>query len=93
MTDFIIETAHEAAAVAQYSRRQKLKLDDFKFALRKDEAKLGRVHSLLHKDKRIAEEKKEHAINDEAAQAEKYGGEEGPEGKGRRKRKRKERDN
>jgi transcription initiation factor TFIID subunit 13 len=43
LTDFIIETCHAAALSASYSRRQKIKVDDFKFVLRKDPALLGRV--------------------------------------------------
>lgn len=53
VTDYIIETCHEAAAVATHARRQKIKLDDFKFMLRRDEAKLGRVSELLETDKDI----------------------------------------
>nr|POE52027.1 transcription initiation factor tfiid subunit 13 [Quercus suber] len=43
LTDFIIETCHNAALCASYSRRQKIKVDDFKWVLRRDEALLGRV--------------------------------------------------
>nr|POE75772.1 transcription initiation factor tfiid subunit 13 [Quercus suber] len=43
LTDFIIETCHTAALCASYSRRQKIKVDDFKWVLRRDEALLGRV--------------------------------------------------
>ncbi|KAH0288958.1 hypothetical protein KCU71_g15608, partial [Aureobasidium melanogenum] len=43
ITDFIIETCHSAAICASYSRRQKIKVDDFKWVLRRDAKKLGRV--------------------------------------------------
>jgi transcription initiation factor TFIID subunit 13 len=58
VTDFIIETCHEAAAVATHSRRAKIKVDDFKFMLRHDPAKLGKVQELLHLDKVIRESRK-----------------------------------
>jgi len=51
VTDYIIETCHDAALSASYSRRAKIKVDDFKFALRKDPKKLGRVQELLSMDK------------------------------------------
>jgi transcription initiation factor TFIID subunit 13 len=51
LTDFIIETCHAAALSASYSRRQKIKVDDFKFVLRKDEALLGRVLEQLWREK------------------------------------------
>lgn len=49
VTDYIIEMAHGALEVATYAGRAKLKLDDFLFAMRKDEAKLGRVYELMKK--------------------------------------------
>ncbi|KAI9678139.1 MAG: Transcription initiation factor TFIID subunit 13 [Caeruleum heppii] len=53
VTDFIIETCHEASAHASYARRQKIKVDDFTFALRKDPVKLGRVQELISMDKHL----------------------------------------
>lgn len=58
ITDYIIETCHEAAAVASHARRQKIKLDDFKFMLRRDTAKLGRVSELLETDKELKKKRK-----------------------------------
>lgn len=58
ITDYIIETCHEAAAVATHARRQKIKLDDFKFMLRRDTAKLGRVSELLETDKELKRKRK-----------------------------------
>ena len=52
-TDYIIETCHIAAHAAEYSGRTKLKVDDFKFAIRKDDAATGRVKELLATDKYI----------------------------------------
>ena len=55
LTDFIIETCHAAALSASYSRRQKIKVDDFKFVLRKDPVLLGRVQEQLWRERRIKE--------------------------------------
>lgn len=62
---FIIETCHEAALCASYSRRAKIKVDDFKFILRKDPVKLGRVTELLNKEKEIKSQRKVFAVDDE----------------------------
>lgn len=43
VTDFVIETCHTAARSATYSNRQKIKVDDFKFAVRRSDAMLGRL--------------------------------------------------
>ena len=40
VTDFVIENCHQAAQVATYAGRQKVKLDDFRFVMRKDAIKL-----------------------------------------------------
>ena len=58
LTDFIIETCHAAALSASYSRRQKIKVDDFKFVLRKDSALLGRVQEQMWRERKIKEERK-----------------------------------
>jgi len=58
VTDFIIELCHTAALSSQLAHRAKIKPDDFKFALRKDAKKLGRVTEMHEKDKQIKEAKK-----------------------------------
>lgn len=58
LTDFIIETCHAAALSASYSRRQKIKVDDFKWVLRKDDELLGRVLEQLWRDKKIKDDRK-----------------------------------
>lgn len=62
---FIIETCHAAALCAAYSHRAKIKVDDFKFALRKDPKKLGRVTELLALDKDIKKKRKAFEVEDE----------------------------
>ncbi|KAF2833798.1 TFIID-18kDa-domain-containing protein [Ophiobolus disseminans] len=58
ITDYIIETCHEAAAVAHHAKRAKIKLDDFKFMLRRDTVKLGRVSDMLETDKELKRKRK-----------------------------------
>jgi len=59
VTEFIIEMCHEAAKSATHARRNKIKVDDFKFALRRDPKKLGRVEELLHMSKVIQDARKQ----------------------------------
>lgn len=58
LTDFIIETCHNAVSVASYSGRAKLKLSDFEFVLRRDAVKLGRVQEMFKKKRDIDNKKK-----------------------------------
>jgi len=58
VTDYIIETSHTAAKAAEVSGRTKLKADDFKFAIRKDEVATGRLKELIVADKEIKTTKK-----------------------------------
>ncbi|CRG85226.1 transcription initiation factor TFIID subunit D11 [Talaromyces islandicus] len=58
VTDYILEMCHEAAAVANYARRQKVKVEDFRFALRRDPHKLGRVQQLLQMDRELKDARK-----------------------------------
>ncbi|TIA42329.1 TFIID-18kDa-domain-containing protein [Aureobasidium pullulans] len=58
ITDFIIETCHSAAICASYSRRQKIKVDDFKWVLRRDAKKLGRVTEIFFAEKILKDNRK-----------------------------------
>ena len=64
-TDFLIETCHTAAKSAEYSGRTKIKLDDFKFAIRGDELLTGRHKELLSQDKVLKDARKQIADIDE----------------------------
>jgi len=100
LTDFIIETCHYAALSASYSRRQKIKADDFKFVLRRDEVLLGRVQEQLWRERKLKEDRKMVDTNEdlkvmakgeeevEGGVGEKEGGEGGKKG-GKRGRKKK----
>jgi len=59
VTDFIIETCHSAARSASVSRRQKIKVEDFNWAVRGDERMLGRVRELLVMEKELREARKQ----------------------------------
>ena len=87
VTDFIIETCHQAARSATYSNRQKIKVDDFKFAIRNNPAMLGRVQELLGMDKELREARKQFDVPEGKAGLEKSKlakeMKEGREGKGR----------
>ncbi|KAH8425737.1 putative transcription initiation factor TFIID subunit 13 [Aspergillus melleus] len=65
VTDFILEMCHGAAQYASYSRRQKIKVDDFRFALRRDPNKLGRVQELLRMERELKEARKAFDQNDD----------------------------
>jgi transcription initiation factor TFIID subunit 13 len=58
ITDFVIETCHEAEAHARYAGRSKVKVDDFQFCLRHDSKKLGRVQDLLDIDRELKNKRK-----------------------------------
>lgn len=82
ITDYIIETCHEAASVAHHARRAKIKLDDFKFMLRRDTGKLGRVSEMLETDKELKRKRKAFDTDEGAVLVEKDGGGEGEGGGG-----------
>lgn len=44
--------------MAHHARRAKIKLDDFKFMLRRDTTKLGRVSEMLERDKDLKRQRK-----------------------------------
>ncbi|MCJ1351324.1 MAG: Transcription initiation factor TFIID subunit 13 [Icmadophila ericetorum] len=84
VTDFIIETCHAAASAASYSNRQKVKTDDFMFAIRKNPIMLGRVQELLGMDKVLREARKGFEVPEGTKGLEKSGVLGRGEGRGRR---------
>jgi transcription initiation factor TFIID subunit 13 len=82
VTDFVLEMCHEAAAYASYARRQKIKVDDFRFALRRDPNKLGRVQELLRMERELKEARKAFDQNDDQVGALKETGKKGLEDRG-----------
>jgi len=62
VTEYLIDICHQAAAVS--GNRAKIKVDDFKFVLRKDRPKLGRIQELLHMQKVIADARKQYKFDE-----------------------------
>lgn len=60
--DYLIDTCYKAAASS--GNRAKIKVDDFKFALRKDSRKLGRVEELLRMQKVIADARRQYRFDE-----------------------------
>lgn len=56
---------HSAAQCASYAGRQKIKVDDFRFGLRRDPNKLGRVQELLRMERELKEARKAFDQNDD----------------------------
>ncbi|KAI2624679.1 TFIID-18kDa-domain-containing protein [Hypomontagnella submonticulosa] len=55
VTEFLEGVCFEASRHAQVAGRQKLKFDDFEFALRRNPQYLGRVKSMIEKRQKIKE--------------------------------------
>ncbi|TVY59287.1 Transcription initiation factor TFIID subunit [Lachnellula suecica] len=58
ITDFITELCFEAARAAQLAGRQKIKIDDIKFACRKNPRYLGKIQEIFAKRDEIDRAKK-----------------------------------
>ncbi|KAK9460369.1 transcription initiation factor IID, 18kD subunit-domain-containing protein [Lipomyces oligophaga] len=58
LEEYIIDLCHEAARMARSSNRNKVKVEDFKFALRNDYRKLGRIDELHRLSKLIRDARK-----------------------------------
>lgn len=61
---YLVDICTSALKTAQNSQRNKVKLDDFKFALRKDPIKLARAEELISTNKLITEAKKQFSETD-----------------------------
>ncbi|KAF4625876.1 hypothetical protein G7Y89_g12286 [Cudoniella acicularis] len=65
LTDFITEMCFEAARSSQLAGRQKIKLDDIKFACRKNPTYLGKIQEIFGKKEEIDQAKKLVDMNDD----------------------------
>ena len=65
ITDFITEMCFEAARSAQIANRQKIKVDDVKFACRKNPAYLGKIQEIFDKKAELATVRKIFDANDD----------------------------
>lgn len=59
VSQYLVDVCTSAVKVSTNSKRNKVKLEDFKFALRKDPIKLGRAEELIATNKVITEAKKQ----------------------------------
>lgn len=59
VSGYLVDVCTNAFHTAQNSQRNKLRLEDFKFALRNDPVKLGRAEELIATNKLITEAKKQ----------------------------------
>ncbi len=66
LTSYLLDVLTSANQIRFIQERSKLKVDDLKFALRKDSTKLGRIQDLLRMDSEISNAKK---LFDEADKA------------------------
>ncbi|KAL1903393.1 hypothetical protein Sste5346_000019 [Sporothrix stenoceras] len=57
-TDFIQSLSFEAARIGQYSGRQKIKYEDFEFALRRNPLFLGKVREMFEMSKEVKDARK-----------------------------------
>lgn len=67
VSSYLVDICTIASGVSKHSARSKLKLEDFKFALRNDQIKLGRAEELIATNKLITEAKKQFNENDQQA--------------------------
>ncbi|KAI4147919.1 MAG: hypothetical protein L6R39_002970 [Caloplaca ligustica] len=74
VTDFIIETCHVASRHATLNGRQKVKLEDFKWVVRKDERLLGRITELMGMEKELKKARKIFDTDEGKAGLERGGG-------------------
>ncbi len=65
ITDYIIELCFEADLPAQLASRQKVKLEDFKFAVRKDPTKLGKIEEVFERKAEIDAARKAVDVSDD----------------------------
>ncbi|KAI0019784.1 TFIID-18kDa-domain-containing protein [Xylariomycetidae sp. FL0641] len=66
VTEFLEGVCFEASRHAQVAGRQKLKFDDFEFALRRNPQYLGKVRSMIEKRQTIKEARKTFNQDDDA---------------------------
>jgi transcription initiation factor TFIID subunit 13 len=59
LMNYVLDLCHDAHAYSKVTCRQKVRVDDFKFALRKDPYKYGRLEELLKMSKAIETARKE----------------------------------
>lgn len=64
VSGYLVDVCSAAYKTAQSSKRSKVKLEDFKFAIRRDPIKLGRAEELIATNKLITEAKRQFSGTD-----------------------------
>lgn len=59
LVNYVVDLCHDAHAYSKVTLRQKVRVEDFKFALRKDPYKYGRLEELLLMQKKIESARKQ----------------------------------
>lgn len=80
VSTFLVDVCTSAYHTAQNSQRPKVKLEDFKFAIRHDSVKLGRAEELIATNRLITEAKKQFNETDNQSLKRFRAGEEEEEG-------------
>ncbi|KAM7217169.1 Transcription initiation factor IID, 18kD subunit domain containing protein, partial [Rhypophila decipiens] len=70
-TDFIQGISFEATRAAHHAGRQKVKFEDFEFAMRRNPAYMGKIQEVFEKKKEIENARKNFSIEDQLAKDEK----------------------
>lgn len=65
VTDFIQGVSFEAARAAQHAGRQKVKFEDFEFAMRRNPSYMGKIQEVFEKKKEIEAARKNFSIEDQ----------------------------
>jgi transcription initiation factor TFIID subunit 13 len=65
LTDFIQGTSFEATRAAHHAGRQKVKFEDFEFAMRRNPRFMGKIQEVFEKKKEIEAARKNFSIEDQ----------------------------
>lgn len=65
LTDFIQGVSFEATRAAQHAGRQKVKFEDFEFAMRRNPSYMGKIQEVFEKKKEIEAARKNFSIEDQ----------------------------
>ncbi|KAK4108659.1 hypothetical protein N656DRAFT_691725, partial [Canariomyces notabilis] len=65
LTDFIQGVSFEATRAAQHAGRQKVKFEDFEFAMRRNPSYMGKIQEVFEKKREIEAARKNFSIEDQ----------------------------
>ncbi|CAK7909240.1 transcription initiation factor TFIID subunit 13 [[Candida] anglica] len=85
LTEFLTDLCHNTSVYARAHGRNKVKMDDFPFALRNDPLKLARIEYIIKQSQRIEKAKKMYNLDDKSVATQAIGKPEKPSRKKRKK--------